>query len=153
MSQNHKQAIGLVGLALAALTASCYAQVPPCKPFLITDTQIPTYPPLARVAHMTGTIRFTVLIAADGKAQISFLDGPNENAWQMLVSSAREYLSARKYGSFERSQPTPCTYTASVEYRIVGKPVDSPNNFMRVTVLDASHTVVEVKPTIEKPDY
>ena len=138
----------------ALLTAlSARAQSPKCEPFLMQDTQLPVYPPIARAAHMSATIRFTIEIPEQGEAKLTFLDGPSKGVWQMLVGSARDYLTARKYGWMEGKQPKPCTYTASVEFRQVGKEIAAPNNYLRVTVEDAMHTIVEVRPTVPTVNY
>lgn len=144
-----------LSLLLPALLAvlSVSAQSPPCKPFSMWDTQLPVYPPIARAAHMSATIRFTIEIPVQGEAKLTFLDGPSKGVWQMLVGSAHDYLSARKYGWMEGEHPKPCTYTASVEFRQSGKEVAAPNNYFRVTVEDATHTIVEVKPTIPTVNY
>lgn len=140
-------------LAALLLALPISAQSPPCKPFLMWDTVLPAYPPIARAAHMAATVRFTIEIPIQGDAKLTFLEGPSKGAWQMLVGSAHDYLSARKYGWMEGDHPKPCSYTASVEFRQSGKEVAAPNNYLRVTVEDAMHTIVEVKPTIPTVNY
>jgi hypothetical protein len=54
------------------------AQSPPCKPFMVWDTQLPAYPPIARAANMSARIRFTVEIPVQGEAKLIFLDGPSK---------------------------------------------------------------------------
>jgi hypothetical protein len=53
----------------------------------------------------------------------------------------------------EGEHPKPCTYIASVEFRLAGKEIAAPNNYFRVTIEDAMHTVVEVKPTVPNVNY
>jgi hypothetical protein len=96
---------------------------------------------------MEATFRFSVFVPKTGEAEITFLDGPSQGVWQILVNNARAYLANRKYGWFEGDQRANCSYTASVEYRIIPGFVDAPNNFIRVTVFDETHTLVEVKAT------
>jgi hypothetical protein len=140
-------------LLAVAMACPSFSEVASCKRFSVWDAQLPEYPAIARAAHMTATIRFTVVVSAEGEARLSFLDGPNKGAWQMLVKTAHDYLSARKYGWLEGEKPRPCSYIASVEFRQVGTAVDPPNNFIRVTVIDERHTIVEVKPTVPTVNY
>jgi hypothetical protein len=102
---------------------------------------------------MSATIRFSVEVAADGKAQLSFLDGPSKGAWQMLVNSAHNYLSARRYSWIDGGEPKPCHYVASVDFRETGNAIEAPNNFFSVTVEDETHTIVEVRPTVPTVTY
>jgi len=143
----------LILLALSLLASPSFSQVATCKRFLMWDTQLPNYPPIARAANMSATMRFTVVVPVEGEAQVSFLDGPDKGVWQTLVKSARDYLSARKYGWFEGEHPKPCSYIASVEFREAGEAISSPNNFLRVTIEDEKHTIVEVKPTVPTANY
>jgi hypothetical protein len=138
----------LLFFMLLLISLPSLAQAPTCKRFKVADAQVPVYPPIARAASMSATIRFTVELAANGKAQVSFLDGPSKGVWQMLVKSAHDYLSAREYTWFDGGQPKPCSYVASVEFRVNGKAVEPPNNFFQVTVEDETRTVVEVRPTV-----
>ncbi len=102
---------------------------------------------------MTGVFRFKVTFPAHGEPLVSFLDGPNQNAWQMLVASAHEYIASKKYWLADGTQPKSCSYIASVEYRQLPEQVDDPNNFFRVTVIDEAHTLIEVKPTTPTVNY
>jgi hypothetical protein len=140
-------------LPLLLVVLPVRAQNPSCKPFMMWDTQLPVYPPIARAVHMSATIRFTIEIPAKGEVKLTFLDGPSKGVWQTLVQSARDYLSARKYGWMEGEHPKPCTYIASVEFRQAGEEIAAPNNYLRVTIEDAMHTIVEVKPTIPTVNY
>jgi hypothetical protein len=102
---------------------------------------------------MSATIRFTVTIAATGEPKLTFLDGPHQGVWQTLVTSAHDYLVSRKYVWFDGPQPKPCIYTASVEFRQSGQPIEPPNNYLCVTVIDETHTIVDVKPTVPTVSY
>ena len=129
------------------------AQEAKCKPFLFEDAGLLTYPPIARAAHMEATMHYRVVVPVTGESQVSFVDGPNRGVWKVLADNAREYLAARKYKWFE-GQREPCSYIASVEYRFMKtKPVDPPNNFLRITVIDATHTLVEAKLTVNSVQY
>lgn len=143
----------LVLLILVSVASPLISQVPTCKRFLAQNTQLPNYPPIARAAHMSGTIRFTVIIPLTGAPNLVFLDGPHEGVWQTLVTSAHDYLASRKYGWFEAQESKPCSYIASVEFRQSGEALPPPNNYLRVTVIDETHTVVEVKPTVSTVSY
>jgi hypothetical protein len=48
----------------------------------------PVYAPIARAANMPARIRFTGEVTEEGKAQLSFLDGPGKGVWQTLGKSA-----------------------------------------------------------------
>jgi hypothetical protein len=140
-------------LAAVVVVTPAVSQTTQCKPFTMLDTQLPVYPPIARAPRMSATIRFTVEIPVQGEAKLTFLDGPSKGVWQVLVKSAREYLAGRRYGWMEGVNPKPCVYVASVEFRQAGEEIAAPNNFLRVTVEDAMHTLVEVKPTISTINY
>ena len=137
----------LLSCALLLVTLSSLAQTPTCKRLIVRDTRFPAYPPIARAANMSATIRFRVEVAADGKAQLSFLDGPRNGVWQTLVKSARDYLSAREHQWVDGEHPKSCSYIAAVEFRETGKAITWPNNYFRVTIEDETRTVVEVRPT------
>lgn len=139
--------------AIVVLTSPLFSQDAKCKRFFIEDTRLPTYPPIARAAHMEATLRFKVLVPPTGTPQISFMEGPNQGVWQILVTNARDYLTARTYGWLEGSHTEACVYVATVEYRIIPGEVTAPNNFTRVTVFDETHTLVEVKPTTPTVNY
>jgi hypothetical protein len=136
-----------ISIISIALPSALIAQDRSCEKFSIQDVKLPTYPPIARAAHMEAVMRFKVLVPASGESEITLLDGPSKGAWQILVANAREYLSNRKYGWFEGDHKESCSYTVSVEYRIIPGEADPPNNFTRVTVIDETRTLIEVKPT------
>jgi hypothetical protein len=146
MHRRFRPFIFAAALTLASLAASAQTQEPACKNFHISDPQFPTYPPIARAAHVQGTFSFRVTVPASGVPKVTYLDGPNVGVWQFLLTGAQSFLVARRY-SWDTAQPLPCTYTASVEYRILAGNLDAPNNFFRVTILDESHTLIEIKPT------
>lgn len=135
------------------LAAPLLAQNSPCKRFLIEDTRLPVYPPIAHAAHMEATIRFKILVPVAGEPEVTFLDGPSKGVWQTLISNARDYLTGRKYGWFEGNHREACSYIASVEYRIIPGEIEAPNNFTRVTVFDEKHTLIEVRPTVPTVNY
>ena len=147
-----KQAAYFCGLALA-FASPISAQERNCGRSSIRDARLPTYPPIARAAHMEATLRFRVSVRPRGTPLITLLEGPNQGVWQILVTNAHDYLAARTYEWFEGSRTETCNYVATVEYRIIPGNVSAPNNFMRITVLDELHTLVEVKPTIPTANY
>lgn len=149
MDRSLRGAVYSVTFAVLAmfLAAPLLAQNNPCKRFSIEDTHLPVYPPIAHAAHMEATIRFKISVPVTGEPKITFLAGPSKGVWQTLVSNARDYLAGRKYYWLEGDHSEACSYLASVEYRIIPGDVDPPNNFLRVTILDETHTLIEVKPT------
>lgn len=130
---------------LLVCNVSLEAQNVTCKNMSIKDTHLPTYPPIARLAHMQGTIRFSIHVPVQGKAEIKYLDGPNQGVFQTLVANAGEYAAGRKYGWPFGDHHDACDYVLAVEYRIVAPEVNPPNNFLRVTVIDESHTLIEAR--------
>jgi hypothetical protein len=102
---------------------------------------------------MSATIRLTVVIPVEGEAQVSFLDGPDKGVWQTLCQKFSRLSLCKKVRVVRRGTPKPCSYIASVEFRQVGKPINVQNNFLRVTVEDERHTIVEVKPTVPTVNY
>jgi hypothetical protein len=143
----------MIAVAAFVLVSPLLAQNNSCKRFLIENSQLPHYPPIAHAAHMEATIRFKISVPVTGEPEITFLDGPSKGVWQTLVSNARDYLAGRKYGWFEGGRPEACSYIASVEYRIIPGEIDAPNNFIRVTVFDEKRTLIEVKPTVLTTNY
>jgi hypothetical protein len=135
----------LLVFSLVVCTAMAPAQNPSCKDLSINDTKLPIYPPIARLAHMQGTIRFRIHLSSDGKTEVEYLDGPNKGAFATLLTNAREYAADRQHGWTTGGQHLDCDYTLAVEYRIVLPEVDPPNNFLRVTVIDEGHTLIEAR--------
>jgi hypothetical protein len=116
-------------VAAIALSTPLYAQIPTCKGFLAKDGGLPSYPPIARTAHIQATLRFKIVVPRSGNPQISLLQGRN--------------------GGHREA----CSYIAEVEYRMGPEFVDPPNNFLRVTVIDENHTLVEVRARTVPPSY
>jgi hypothetical protein len=135
-------------LLLLGLTRCAFAQHPDCKDVQILESKLPIYPPIARAAHMKGVFHFAVVVYPDGHSDVQFVDGPNKGAFQVFAASGRDFLESRRYGWATVGQHQWCSYAAEIEYRMLSEEVNSPNNFMRVTDLDLSHTLVEVKATM-----
>jgi hypothetical protein len=95
---------------------------------------------------MQEIIRFNIHLSSTGEAKISYLDGPNKGAFEMLVTNAKDYAEGRQHGWITGGTHQPCDYTLAVEYSIVTPAVDPPNNFLRVTVIDEGRTLVETRP-------
>lgn len=140
-------------LVVVASINSPKARAAVCKDLSIHDTRLPIYPVIARAAHMEGIIRFNIHLSDSGIAQVQFLDGPSKGAFGMLLSNAQDYANGRQYGWVTGGHHDPCNYTLAVEYKIIGPEVPAPNNFLRVTVIDAEHTLVEAKPTVPTVNY
>jgi hypothetical protein len=102
---------------------------------------------------MQGVFRFTVVVHPDGHSDVGFLDGPNKGMLQLFVASSREFIESRRYGWATGGEHKTCRYIAEVEYRMLPEEVDLPNNFLRVTDIDLSHTLVEVKTTKPIVEY
>ena len=101
-------------LVLLILSASCCAEEP-CGLRSMTDTTPLLYPPIARAAHVEGTVILMVAFKLSGEVQnIEVLSGH-----QLLRGSATAYvqgLRANQYGG---------TRTCPVVIRYVLQPVDS----------------------------
>ncbi|MEO6816758.1 MAG: hypothetical protein ABI177_08640 [Edaphobacter sp.] len=121
------------------------AQDASCINMAVQDTRLPVYPPIARLANVQGTIRLKIHISPQGDADIKYLSGPNQGIFHSLVINAQEYIAGRKYQWIADEPRGGCDYTLDVEYRIVAPAVDPPNNFLRVTILDEGHTLVEAR--------
>lgn len=140
-------------LALFSFTSGALAQEAKCVDVAIFDSKLPVYPPIARAAHMQGVLRFSVVVHPDGHSDVRALDGPSKGAFQVFVASSREFIESRRYGWATGGEHQACSYTAEVEYRMLPEEAESPNNFMRVTDIDLSHTLVEVKATKPSVNY
>lgn len=136
-----------------ALTSFAVAQNSNCVGVQIFESKLPIYPPIARAAHMQGIFHFMVDVYPDGHSDVRFLDGPSKGANQVFVASGREFIASRRYGWATGGEHQACSYTAEVEYRMLPEEEDAPNNFMRVTDIDLSHTLVEVKATKPTVNY
>ena len=134
-------------LLVLGCTRLSLAQHPNCTDVQIFESNLPIYPPIARAAHLQGIFHFMVDVHPDGHSDVRFLDGPNKGATRVFVASAREFIESRRYGWATGGEHAACSYTAEIAYRILPEEVDAPNNFMRVTDSDLSHTLVEVKAT------
>jgi hypothetical protein len=129
------------------------AQDSNCADVGIFESKLPIYPPIARAAHMQGVFRFTVVVHPHGHSDVRFLDGPSKGAFQVFEASSREFIESRRYGWATGGEHHACRYIAVVEYRMLPEESESPNNFMRVTDIDLSHTLVEVKATKPTINY
>jgi hypothetical protein len=138
---------------LFSCTSVALAQDAKCVDVGVFESKLPIYPPIARAAHMQGVFRFTVVVHPDGHSDVQFLDGPSKGAFQVFVASGREFIESRRYGWATGGEHQACRYTAEVEYRMLPEEAESPNNFMLVTDLDLSHTLVEVKATKPTVNY
>ncbi|WP_433974470.1 energy transducer TonB [Tunturiibacter lichenicola] len=120
---------------------SLHAQDVPCRDVRISNSSLPTYAPIALAAHIQGAVRFKVTLSADAVASVNLIDGP-----RFLVGTATTYIEGRRYHWATGNEHTPCSFTATVEYRIITPESDEVNNFLRVTVLGINRTLVEVQP-------
>jgi len=134
-------------LTMLGYTNLAISQDPICVDVAVFESKLPIYPPIARAAHMQGVFHFAVVVHPDGHSDVRFLDGPSKGANQVFVESGRAFIESRRYGWATVGEHHACRYTAEVEYRILPEEVVAPNNFMRVTDVDLSHTLVEVKAT------
>jgi hypothetical protein len=84
-------------LLLLAFSATCIAQQEPCGLRSITESTPLQFPPIARAAHVEGTVIFMVSFKPSGEVQSAdVLSGP-----KLLQSSASIYvqgLRANEYG-------------------------------------------------------
>src|SRR5882757_8282368 len=119
--------------SLKAQQASCNVQA--------HDPVMPAYAPIARAAHIEGTVRFEVTLSPNLKSEVKLLDGP-----RFLAGPAQTYLENRRHSWKDGAEHTACSYTAEMEYRIIAPQSDDRNDFFRVTVLGLNHTLVEVQP-------
>ena len=140
-------------LVLFSCTSLALAQGSNCVDLGVFDSKLPIYPPIAQAAHMQGVFRFSVVVYPDGRSEVGFVDGPDKGVFQILVASGREFIESRRYGWATGGEHKACRYIAEIEYRILSEEADSPNNFMRVTDIDLSHTLVEVKATKPTTNY
>jgi len=140
-------------LLLFSCTSLASAQNSTCGDIGVFDSKLPVYPPIARAAHMQGVFRFKVVVHPDGSSDVGFLDGPSKGLFQVFIASSREFMEGRRYGWVTGGEHQACSYTAEVEYRILPEEADSTNNFMRLTDIDLSHTLVEVKATKPTINY
>lgn len=140
-------------LAIICCTNSAFAQHPSCSEVQGFESSVPIYPPIARAAHLQGTFQFAVDVYPDGHSDVRFLNGPSKGMNHLFVVSGRKFLESRRYGWVTGGEHHVCTYKAEIEYRFRPGEVNFPNNFMRLTDVDLSHTIVEVKATKPVVEY
>jgi len=80
----------LVSIAISLATANVPAQETNRK---VISNPTPTYPELARKAHLAGVVKVQVVIAADGKIKAVRVIGGHP----LLVDSVQETLKSWKY--------------------------------------------------------
>lgn len=132
-------------MLLLWLSATCFAQEPPCGLRSIKETTPLLYPPLARAAHVEGLVIFLVSFRLSGDVEsVQLLSGPG-----ILQAPATLYvkgLKANEYGG---------TRTCPVVVRYVIQEADP----RPVEWSDAQHVTIYARPlvfndpgpTIEKP--
>jgi hypothetical protein len=131
----------ICSILLSFLTAGYLsAQQTPCN-VNVRDRAMPTYAPIARAANIEGIVRFEVTLSPELIAEVRLLDGP-----RFLAGAAQDYIENRRYSWKEGAEHAACSYTTEMEYRIIASESDDRNDFLRVTVLGLSHTLVEVQP-------
>lgn len=123
-----------------AFTTSLRAQESTCGDLVFTDGRMLTYAPIAKAAHVQGIVRFEVHLDADGKSEIKLLDGA-----KLLAGAAQDYISARRHYWPTEGEHKPCSYTATLEYRIIQPESTTTNNFLRVTILGPEYALVEAQ--------
>jgi hypothetical protein len=91
-----------------AMSATCLAQQNDCDLHTVTDTAPAFYPPIARAAHVTGTIIMIATFKPNGNVEgVKVLSGP-----KMLEQPTIEYVRgwrANEYGSI-RNCPVVVNY-------------------------------------------
>jgi hypothetical protein len=145
MSRNNSTSLWVIIGVLCGVAACASAQTTvPCTDFTIQDV-MPVYPPIARSAHIEGTVKLQVTIDANRLANIELVAGT-----RFIAGAAEDFISSRRYAWNSASLVLPCEYTTEVEYRMIPGESDERNDFLRVTTLGVGHTLIEVqliKPT------
>src|ERR1700722_12434509 len=95
-------------ILLLVLSATCFAQQPPCGLTSIKETTPLLYPPIAKAVHVTGTMIFLVSFKQSGEVEkVEVLSGP-----KLLTTPATTYvrgLHANEYGG-TRTSPIVINY-------------------------------------------
>jgi hypothetical protein len=108
----------------------------------MTESKSPTYPPIARAAHVSGDV--SARIAFDGKGQVTDIDqwtGPD-----MLKKTTEDYLRSWQLKSLP-SYMHSCHTTVLIEYRLTTATTEVPGN-TQVFKADPSHILIEDHPVL-----
>ncbi len=127
-------------IAVALFPQTLRAQESACGDLRFEDRQMPTYPPIAKAAHIQGIVNFEVHLDINGNSEIKLLDGAH-----FLTGGATNYMAARRHYWLTDGEHKSCTYLTKIEYRIIQPESDASNNFHRVTVLGPGYALVETQ--------
>ena len=118
-------------LLLVGLSVTCLAQHEPCGLRSIADSTELTYPPLAKAAHVGGTVILMASFGKNGEVEnVDVLSGP-----AILHASAKSYVEgfhANEYGG-----PRNCPIV--IHYAQLSPAAETP----RVSKVDLQHITIE----------
>lgn len=111
--------------AILMLLAICTPLVAQKEPVLVSRS-MPTYPPIARAARVSGQVDVEFLINDKGEtASVAATDGP-----AMLRGSAEDFVRSWKFDLGVASWSTETKYRTAIEYKVISgatRPSDGPN--------------------------
>ncbi|WP_353070325.1 energy transducer TonB [Tunturibacter empetritectus] len=121
---------------LLALSATSFAQQPPCGLTTITETTPLLYPPIAKAAHVGGTVIFLVSFKQSGEVEnIELLSGP-----KMLRAPASLYVNGLRVNAYGGPRTCPMV----IRYVIQQDDAD----LRPVERTDYQHVIIYAKPLV-----
>jgi TonB family protein len=111
------------------LTLSCMGQVK--ESLCPKHIETPTYPPIARTAHISGMVALTLTIDADGKVSDVKVTNEEERFVKLLAKGAVNNI---RLWTFTKPQSAPVKQTVTYDFQLDDKlPVAGAHNYPRVT--------------------
>lgn len=110
----------------------------------VTESKSPTYPPMARTAHVAGDV--SARLTFDSKGQLT--EVADWNGPEMLRQSTEDYLRSWRLRSGSMpSYMDSCQATILIEYRLTTATTEIPSN-TQVFKADPSHILIEDHPVL-----
>jgi hypothetical protein len=135
----------LLGLILA-VPAFAQTTPPPAAPPILQGATLPTYPPIAKAAHVTGKVVVQVTVKDGLVVQTEVLSKPAlASGGRLLESPTLENLKTWRFAAAVTG-----AFTVTYTYEISGTETEEPTN-AKVEILpslDVKITARPVKPTV-----
>jgi TonB family protein len=111
------------------LTLSCMGQVH--ESLCPKHIETPTYPPIARTAHISGVVALMLTIDADGRVSDVKITNEDERFVKLLARSAVDNI---RHWTFTKPQSAPAKQNVTYDFQLDDKlPVAGADNYPQVT--------------------
>jgi TonB family protein len=124
----------LLSLGLFTYSAQCQDQAEP----ILRSSLMPTYPPIAAVAHITGDVRASFVLDADGNVvSVKILSGP-----PLLHDATEKNIQSWKFSAATEKSAANRSYDTVFYYRISSRTACENNRW--ITVSTGSFHAIEI---------